>query len=102
MLCICALLPNILVLGANNPGYRSVISDAFAHITGQKMEFHAVLKGSMEEKSALEEAKKQSPGEKNVELPPKSSSDAPTEDYQLLSPEELDRNNRQVARVIGT
>ena len=92
---VASLPQQFLVLGANNPGYQSVISDAFAHITGQKMEFHAVLKGSMEEKSALEEAKKQSPGEKNVECPDKSSSDAPTEDYQLLSPEELDRNKEK-------
>ena len=92
---VASLPQQFLVLGANNPGYRSVISDAFAHITGQTLEFHAVLKGSMEEKSALEEAKKQSPGEKNAERPDKSSSDDPTEDYQLLSPEELDRNKEK-------
>lgn len=92
---VASLPQQFLVLGANNPGYRSVISDAFAHITGQTLEFHAVLKGSIEEKSALEEAKKQSSGEKNVERPDKNSSDAPTEDYQLLSPEELARNKEK-------
>ena len=92
---VASLPQQFLVLGANNPGYRSVISDAFAHITGQTLEFHAVLKGSIEEKSALEEAKKQSSGEKKVERPDKNSSDAPTEDYQLLSPEELARNKEK-------
>ena len=84
-----------MVLGANNPGYQSVISDAFAHITGQNLEFHAVLKGSIEESSALEEAKNYSPINKTANLADNGSPDEHTDDYQLLSPEELDQNKEK-------
>lgn len=92
---IASLPQQFLVLGANNPGYQSVISDAFAHITGQSLEFHAVLKGSIEESSALEEAKNYSPINKTANLADNGSPDEHTDDYQLLSPEELDQNKEK-------
>ena len=54
-----------------------------------------MLKGSIEESSALEEAKNYSPINKTANLADNGSPDEHTDDYQLLSPEELDQNKEK-------
>lgn len=43
-----------LVLACNNPSYKKIVSESLKNTTGYNIEVHTVLKGSPEEKAAIE------------------------------------------------